>query len=202
MGEPNTRERILQVAEGQFVAKGIEKTQMIDIAVASGINRRTLYRYFPTKDLLAFEVEMIVMERIQSYMGSLADGASSGTGLQHVREYFDRVDMGRIENLLKFTAEFDRYFQNDYPDSELTRKFIESINPQGDPLFRAIGQGIADGSIRGDKTAAELYHFITQSFFAFFQRLILRRNHLKDEYCGDVDFEKLFKEMMIKAISA
>ena len=202
MGEPNTRERILQVAEGQFVAMGIEKTQMIDIAVASGINRRTLYRYFPTKDLLAFEVEMIVMERIQSYMGSLADGASSGTGLQHVREYFDRVDMGRIENLLKFTAEFDRYFQNDYPDSELTRKFIESINPQGDPLFRAIGQGIADGSIRGDKTAEELYHFITQSFFALFQRLILRCNHLKDEYCGDVDFEKLFKEMMIKAISA
>lgn len=202
MGEPNTRERILQVAEAQFVDKGIERTQMTDIADASGINRRTLYRYFPTKDLLAFEVEMIVMDQIQSYMGSLADHDACGTGLACVQDYFDRVDLGRIRDLLRFTAEFDRYFQNEYPNSELTRRFIESINPQNDPLYHTIKRGIADGSIRSDISASEIYHFISQSFFALFQRLILRRNHLKDEYCGDVDFEGVFKQLIIKAIGA
>lgn len=202
MGEPNTRERILQVAEAQFVDRGIERTQMIDIAEASGINRRTLYRYFPTKDLLAFEVEMIVIDKIQNYMGSLAVHDARGTGLACVEAYFDRVDMGRIRDLLRFTAEFDRYFQNEYPDSELTRRFIESINPQNDPLYHTIERGIADGSIRGDMSATEIYHFISQSFFALFQRLILRRNHLKDEYCGGVDFEDVFKRLIIKAIGA
>ena len=103
------------------------------------------------------------------------------------------MNLSRIENWLRYTAEFDRYFQNDYPDSGLTDAFIESIRPQNDPLYRFIEEGISDGSIHAVASAPDLYHFISQSFFALFQRLILRRNHLKDEYCADVDFEGMFR---------
>jgi AcrR family transcriptional regulator len=196
----STRERILEIAETRFIKDGIEKTQMIEIAQDCEINRRTLYRYFATKDLLAFEVEMIVMERIQRYMNSLVSEQEQGTGAAHVRAYFARVKIDQIQNWLRYTAEFDRYFQNDYPDSGLSRAFIENIRPQNDPLFRFIEEGIADGSIRADATARELYHFISQSFLALFQRLILRRNHLADEHCADVNFEEMFKNVMLKAI--
>ena len=196
----STRERILEIAEKRFIQDGVEKTQMIEIAQDCEINRRTLYRYFATKDLLAFEVEMIVMDRIQRYMCSLVSPEEKGTGAAHVRAYFARVEMDKIQNWLRYTAEFDRYFQNDYPDSELTRTFIENIRPDHDPLFRFIEEGIADGSIHAGASARELYHFISQSFFALFQRLILRRNHLADEHCGDVDFEEMFKKVMLKAI--
>ena len=196
----STRERILEIAETRFIKDGIEKTQMIEIAQDCEINRRTLYRYFATKDLLAFEVEMIVMDRIQRYMDSLVSAQESGTGAEHVRAYFARVEMERIQNWLRYTAEFDRYFQNDYPDSGLTHAFIENIRPENDPLFRFIEEGIADGSIHAIASARDLYHFISQSFFALFQRLILRRNHLVDEHCGAVDFEELFKNVMLKAI--
>jgi len=200
MGEQGTRERILAAAEARFIAEGIEKSQMTGIAEDCGINRRTLYRYFPTKDLLAFEVEMIVIDRIQRYMGALVKPTEFSTGAERVRAYFARVDMRRIQSWLGFTAEFDRYFQNEYPDGELTRAFVESISPRHDPLYRYIEEGIEDGSIHAPASAAELYHFISQSFFALFQRLILRRNHLDDEYCGDVDFESLFRTIMLRAI--
>ena len=198
----STRERILERAERRFVNEGIEKTQMIDIAKACEINRRTLYRYYPTKDLLAFEVEMIVIDRVQRYMGSLVPPGEKGTGAERVRAYFARVDLSKIGDWLKYTAEFDRYFQNDYPDSGLTRTFIESLKPDNDPLYRFIEEGIADGSIHPVASARELYHFISQSFIALFQRLILRRNHLKDEYCAEVDFEALFRAVMLRAIGA
>ncbi len=200
MGEKSTEERILSVAENRFIADGIERTQMIDIAKDSEINRRTLYRYFPTKDLLAFEVEMIVMDRIQRYLGALVSPDEPGTGAEHVRAYFARVEMNKIQDWIKFTAEFDRYFQNEYPDSRLTHRFIDSIRPENDPLYRYIEEGIADGSIHAEASAGELYHFVAQSFFALFQRLILRRNHLKNEHCEDVDFEGLFRDLMLKAI--
>ena len=202
MAGQSTRERILDVAEKRFINDGIEKTQMVEIAKDCEINRRTLYRYFPTKDLLAFEVEMIVIDRIQRYMGSLVSPKERGTGAERVRAYFARVDMSRIRDWLRYTAEFDRYFQNDYPDSGLTHAFIESLRPENDPLYRFIEEGIADGSIQAAATAAELYHFISQSFIALFQRLILRRNHLKDEHCGEVDFEEMFRAVMLKAIGA
>ena len=151
MSVQSTRERILEIAEKHFIKDGIEKTQMMEIAQDCEINRRTLYRYFATKDLLAFEVEMIVMDRIQRYMGSLVSAQEQGTGAEHVRAYFARVELGRIENWLRYTAEFDRYFQNDYPDSGLTHAFIENIRPEKDPLFRFIEEGIADGSIQAGR---------------------------------------------------
>lgn len=196
----STRERILEIAEMRFIKDGIEKTQMSDIAQDCEINRRTLYRYFATKDLLAFEVEMIVMDRIQRYMGALVSPQEPGTGADHIRAYFTRVEMDKIQSWLRYTAEFDRYFQNDYPDSGLTRAFIERIHPKNDPLFCFIEEGIADGSVQASASARELYHFIAQSFLALFQRLILRRNHLADEHCGEVDFEAMFRKVMLKAI--
>ncbi len=202
VGEKSTRERILEIAERRFIADGIERTQMTDIAKDCEINRRTLYRYFPTKDLLAFEVEMIVMERIQRYMSALVAPDEPGTGAEHIRAYFSRVELDKIQDWIRFTAEFDRYFQNEYPNSGLTRTFIDNIHPKNDPLYRYMVEGIADGSIHTAFSANELYHFIAQSFFALFQRLILRRNHLREEYCADVDFEEMFRTLMIQAIGA
>lgn len=202
MAELNTKERILEAAEIRFIHDGIENTQMSEIARDCEINRRTLYRYFASKDLLAFQIEMIVMERINRYMRSLVLNDEPGTGADHVRAYFARIEMEKIENLLRYTAEFDRYFQNDYPDSELTRAFIENIRPENDPLYQFIEEGVADGSIFAFAPARVMHQFISHSFFALFQRLILRRNHLANEHCADVDFEELFKKVMLMAIGA
>jgi len=46
------RERILEVALGQFAAKGYEGASTREIAAAAGISKGNLYNYFPGKEAL------------------------------------------------------------------------------------------------------------------------------------------------------
>lgn len=173
---------------------------MTDIAAAININRRTLYRYFPTKDELAFEIEVMVMKQLQDYLTLDLGDMTGKTGFEKVTAYFFRIDLENVKEQIKFTAEFDRYFQGDYPNPELEQSFIEALNPSQDQLFLYIRDGVTDGSIRNDMTAEELYHFISHSFISLFQRLILRENHLKYEYCDNIDFHKSFRKIILTGI--
>nr|WP_306220360.1 TetR/AcrR family transcriptional regulator [Cohnella sp. WQ 127256] len=187
-------------AEKQFISLGIASVQMKDIALAININRRTLYRYFPTKDELAFEIEIIVMKQLQEYLTMDIGDLSGKTGFEKVTAYFFQVDLDKVKDQIKFTAEFDRYFQGSYPNPDLEQSFIEALNPDQDPLFLWIRDGVTDGSIRNDMTVEELYHFISHSFISLFQRLILRENHLKYEYCDNIDFHKSFRNIILTGI--
>ncbi|QJD86835.1 TetR/AcrR family transcriptional regulator [Cohnella herbarum] len=200
MDKPSTRHRILMEAEKQFIALGIATVQMKDIASAVNINRRTLYRYFPTKDELAFEIEIIVMKQLQDYFTLDIGDITNKTGFEKVTAYFFQVDLDKVKEQIKLTAEFDRYFQGNYPNPDLEQSFIEALNPNQDPLFHYIRDGVTDGSIRNDMTVEELYHFISHSFIALFQRLILRENHLKYEYCDNIDFNKAFRNIILSGI--
>jgi AcrR family transcriptional regulator len=200
MEKRTTKERILEEAEKQFIELGIAGTQMKDIALAVNINRRTLYRYFPTKDELAFEIEMIVMKQIDEFLSLKLNDITNKSGYEKIEIYFDNVRFDDIKDLLKFTAEFDRYFQDEYPTPQLEESFVMSLDPHNDQLYKYISEGIGDGSIRDDISADDLFHFISQDFFALFQRLILREKHLKNEYCDQVDFQSLFKKILLSGI--
>ena len=54
--EALTREKIFEVALRKFCEKGIEGTKLKDVAEEAVVSERTLYRYFPTKDVLAMEL--------------------------------------------------------------------------------------------------------------------------------------------------
>lgn len=199
MKSEETRRRILFEAEKQFIEKGIQTTQIKEIAESLGMNRRTVYRYFPTKDELAFEVEMVVMSQIQTYLSSRISD-SDDTGYDQLSQYIDSIEIEDIRDQIRFTAEFDRYFQDDYPTKELENSFISWLDPKKDPLYHMIERGCKDGSLRDDLTVDEQFHFISQNFFALFQRLILREKHLASEYCDHIDFKKLFKEIILNGI--
>ncbi|MFC5176149.1 TetR/AcrR family transcriptional regulator [Nocardioides taihuensis] len=50
-----TRELILDAALRLFLERGYDATRMEEVAEAAGVGTSTLYRYFPTKDLLVLE---------------------------------------------------------------------------------------------------------------------------------------------------
>lgn len=197
-----TRQRILEEAEKQFIQQGIASVQMTDIAAAANINRRTLYRYFPSKDELAFEIEIMVMKQIQDYLAIDIGDTEGMNGFDKLTAYFFHVDLDQIKEQIKFTAEFDRYFQGNYPNPELERSFIDVLNPEHDPMYHYIREGTQDGSIRAHMSAEELYHFISQSFLSLFQRLILREHHLKHEHCDNINFNQLFRTIILEGIRA
>lgn len=50
-----TRAEIVDAALDLFTNQGFDETSMEQVAEAAGVSRRTVYRYFPTKDDLVFE---------------------------------------------------------------------------------------------------------------------------------------------------
>lgn len=202
MSDLTTRQRILDEAEKLFIENGIADTQMKDIAAAVNINRRTLYRYFPTKDHLTFEIEITMLRQIKKHLTLDSEEITRVSGYEKIKTFFEYVNLEDIKKQVRFTAEFDRYYQKDYPTPELQKLFIEFLNPNYDPLYHYICEGINDGSIRDDMTAKGLYQFISQSFLALFQRLILRENHLKYEYCDNIDFHNIFREIILSGIKS
>lgn len=199
MKSEQTKKNILLEAERHFIQKGIQSTQIKDIAEALNMSRRTVHRYFATKDELAFEIELVVLDQIQAYINRSTSDIS-GSALDRIHGYFNAIDIEVIRDQLRYTAEFDRYFQNAYPSSELEHSLIERIDPTKDILYDILVDGIQDGSFRQDLSADQMYHFISQSFFSLFQRLILREQHLKYEHCEHVDFQELFKDIMLRGI--
>jgi mycofactocin system transcriptional regulator len=60
-----TREEVARVALQLFVERGFEETTMEDIAAELGLGRRTVFRYFPSKNDLVWGAFDAVLERLR-----------------------------------------------------------------------------------------------------------------------------------------
>ncbi|GAA2857262.1 hypothetical protein GCM10010472_13260 [Pseudonocardia halophobica] len=72
-GPEQARRRLVAAAEECFLAYGVQRTTMDDIAKRAGVSRPTVYRYFADRDALIVEV---VSRRSRAFSG-------------HAREYID-----------------------------------------------------------------------------------------------------------------
>lgn len=92
LGRPptTTREEIERVALGLFAERGFEATTVEDIATAVGVGRRTLFRYFESKNDIAWGDFDWVMERLREAL----DGG---------------VDLPLMEALRRAVVESNRY---------------------------------------------------------------------------------------------
>jgi mycofactocin system transcriptional regulator len=61
-----TRDEVARVALELFVRRGFENTTMDDIAAEVGIGRRTVFRYFPSKNDLVWGEFDAVLERLRT----------------------------------------------------------------------------------------------------------------------------------------
>src|SRR5215213_3831552 len=70
IGRPPTtnREQIAAVALGLFERDGFEATTVEDIAAAVGVERRTIFRYFPSKNDIVWGNFDWVIERLRAHL--------------------------------------------------------------------------------------------------------------------------------------
>ena len=71
----NARQQILETASLLFYNKGIQHVGINEVIAASGVAKRTLYRWFPSKDLLITEV---MKYRAQEWLRWFEDAVSAG----------------------------------------------------------------------------------------------------------------------------
>jgi mycofactocin system transcriptional regulator len=75
IGRPptTTHEQIERVALALFVEKGFEETTVEEIAAAVGVGRRTIFRYFPSKNDMVWGEFDQVIERLRAHLDEGAE---------------------------------------------------------------------------------------------------------------------------------
>jgi len=72
-----TRAEIVEAAMVLFTANGFDATSMDQIANAAGVSRRTIYRYFATKDDLVFESPRQWLEVFNTVLDTRSESEST-----------------------------------------------------------------------------------------------------------------------------
>lgn len=130
------RESILDAAETLFLQKGIEKTSMVDIANGAGITKITLYRYFPNREEIAFQLWKRTSEKIFSLVSFNEKGFAV--------EDFKNLARSMIRNFnamrdtYRYIGMFDGLFLDNPNDKGVTRLIKERYSSA---FFREAAQG-------------------------------------------------------------
>ena len=177
------RELIVRAANELFITRGLSDTTMPEIAAHAGLNVRTVYRYFGTKEELAFTIEIMIFEEMFRKLGSASEVITGNSGFEKAREFLDLTEnyYRFSEDEIRFMGEFDHYFSGEYPDSELSGRFVRMMREGSTPLRRFLTEGVEDGSVRPDLDVDTAASAIENSLLALAQRIVIRGKHLQRE---------------------
>lgn len=182
------RVHILNTAKALFLSNGIEKTHMSEIATAAGFNRVSLYRYFPDRDHIAFELAVRMMQRISADF-RLADGFSLDPQLLKAGMVKFIASFYPQREAYRYLGMFDHLYGDHYPNTELAAWYKQEI-------FR-LGWGtiIAHGS--ADPAGAARIAMLLDCTMSFLQKLAQPGDLLADEQEVSVDAQlQSYQEMV------
>ena len=119
------RESILDAAQALFLQHGLEHVSMVDIAEAAGITKVTLYRYFPNRDPMIFEIAARMLKKISTQQPKLNDQLS----LSMIKQLCQGMvrDFYRLRDAYLFIGMFDQFYTKQYPDDSLAQAYKQEI---------------------------------------------------------------------------
>jgi len=178
-----TREKILVAAEALFIEKGFFDVQMKALAVAVGISRNSLYRYFHDKNDLGYAVLGVVFNRIESRFQLLLTDPVLNAGLCGREQLRMILKTGFLNEDLRadfsFMAEFDAHFSGSRIPPDFQSRVGTSVSTS---MWSRVGEivatGMADGSIRQDFNQSALEALVLYSMKALQGHILLRRSAL------------------------
>jgi AcrR family transcriptional regulator len=201
-----TRKKIILSAEYLLLEKGLTPVSMEDIALKAGCHRRTLYRYFPVREDLIYDVVTHMMEEMNSFQRELA-GSLEGSGLTRFRLFLEGLAAYMKEHLprVRFMGEFDFTYGESHPylpSPEREKRFLEAAHVTEGLLNRIIAFGQEDGSITLDCSPAVFVPTVTTMLLGAAQRIALR-GELIDREFGISRFDMVACQIQIylKAVS-
>lgn len=122
---PSRRQSILDTSERLFLDKGLERTSMADIARAERISTVTLYRYFPSRDPISFEIAARMLRKIaaspQVKVRRLTNESIRQIALGLIDCFFD------LRDAYRYMGMFDHLYGDRYPDEKLAAWYKEMV---------------------------------------------------------------------------
>ena len=177
-----TRKTILEVACKLFVENGYMNTQMKDITEAANISKKNLYRYYSSKEELAFHIEMNLFDEMGKAL--LCEKYKEETAFEYIERFlYDKYKKYVFENeqALKFFVQFDAMTMEEYPNIQASLDFENYMQRTNSLNVDMFIEGQKDGSIRRDKKAKELLDVVGHLLMASAERFVSRKVHLKKE---------------------
>lgn len=173
--------KIIEIARELFLQKGIRRTEMVDIAQRVKIGRSSLYRHFPSKDAIAFQIAMEVLDQINSPLTEVLP--SDWDGYRKAEYCLKNFVSGIIEHTdeIRFLDEFDQIFTDRYPEGSMSEKYTEYNRQPHSVLVEYLQEGIGDGSIRNMENLELLEKTIVNTLMGTAQRVLPREEHLMEE---------------------
>jgi mycofactocin system transcriptional regulator len=87
-----TREHIAEMAIELFSARGFDEVNVDDVAQAAGIARRTLFRYYPSKNAIPWGEFDVHLDRMRDLLASVATDVPTGEALRTALLAFNTFD--------------------------------------------------------------------------------------------------------------
>jgi len=81
---------IIEKAQKIFLEKGLLNIVMDDIAAAVGLTRRSLYRYFETKEDMAYETAILLLNEWNAYHKKVYSQLS-GNGIYQLEDFLNQL---------------------------------------------------------------------------------------------------------------
>ncbi len=162
------RAAILDAAETVFGAQGFQKTSMSDIAVAAGVSRPLLYRYFHDKaGLLNAVVERVLREWNEVL---LAEAARNTPGTAHTVRLVLVACLGFARNREVLRGLLAR-------DSKQALADVSDVIDRGSDMLRdlireILAAGVRRGDVRSDLHLDDLAHVVSEVFLAYADHIV------------------------------
>lgn len=119
------RNAILSAAETLFLQKGLEGTTMGEIARETGIHRATLYRYYPDRDPIAFEIAVRMLKKISLTAGYLESSNQPIPEREFMLAMIDHFD--ELRDAYRYLGMFNHLYGDRYPNETLADWFKEQV---------------------------------------------------------------------------
>jgi len=189
MREQEKRQHIINESKQVFDSIGIGPATMHIIADAAGVSRRTLYRYYESKEDVALNVLLSYME-IWNKAQSDMNNSLSGSGIEKLESLlYALMDyMKEHMYMIKFMAYFDFYFRDSQEfviDDKLNETLNRSFHGSDQIFYDIIEEGINDGTINLKEDMKIFVTTMTSVLWIYGQGITLRNQHLTREHGFD-----------------
>lgn len=160
-----------------FIQNGISNTRISDIAAASGLTQRSVFRYFASKDDIIIAAAFCYWERAKAHIARELEkhtGAAQ-TGIEQIR-----IILQSYANMLftdpegiRFSLDAEVALYNAGKNAHVVNRPPERYESHMGPLSQAVLRGLADGTVDPGADVRQLYYNAYDSILGMMQRLSL-----------------------------
>lgn len=179
------KQLVAETALEVFTRQGAANTTVADISRACGLTERSIYRYYKTKvDLIQAAVYLYYDKMTQEADRRSREMCRPGmTGLEQIHQmlrFYSHMYLDYPEQI-RFCADAEVILSRAGRERGDVNWPPEQFERSSSPLVRAIGQGLADGSVSPKVDVRSLYYNAYDSILGVMQKMSWSRQELSRE---------------------